>query len=174
MLVREMSRQECEELLARLSFGRLACARDNQPYIAPMYFAFDQGHLYGFATMGQKIAWMRLNPLVCVEADEVLSHNRWASVSFEEATKNIRTSRNTLTGGNRPNRRWRRSGLVGGTLQLQPPRPAQPSTPLSRHFIASMSKRSVVVVLHPILLKAAGPFLSRDCWVRDSPIQPWQ
>ena len=31
MLVREMSRAECEELLARLSFGRLACARDNQP-----------------------------------------------------------------------------------------------------------------------------------------------
>ena len=88
MLVREMSRPECEDLLARLSFGRLACARDNQPYIAPMYFAFDQGHLYGFATMGQKIAWMRLNPLVCVEADEVLSHNRWASVvvrgSYEE------------------------------------------------------------------------------------------
>ena len=88
MLVREMSRSECEELLARLGFGRLACARDNQPYIAPMYFAFEQGHIYGFATMGQKIAWMRLNPQVCVEADEVLSHNKWASVvvqgSYEE------------------------------------------------------------------------------------------
>ena len=88
MLVREMSRTECEELLARLSFGRLACARDNQPYVAPMYFASDRGHLYGFATMGQKIAWMRSNPLVCVEADEVLSHSKWQSVvvlgSYEE------------------------------------------------------------------------------------------
>jgi hypothetical protein len=75
-----MSRQECEDLLARLAFGRLACARDNQPYIAPMYFASEPGHLYGFATMGQKIAWMRLNPLVCVEADQVLSHTEWSSV----------------------------------------------------------------------------------------------
>jgi uncharacterized protein len=88
MLVREMSRSECEGLLARLGFGRIACARDNQPYIVPMYFASDPGHLYGFTTMGQKIEWMRLNPLVCVEADEVLSHSKWASVvvqgSYEE------------------------------------------------------------------------------------------
>jgi uncharacterized protein len=80
MLVREMSRTECEDLLARLNIGRLACARDNQPYVVPIYFAPEPGCLYGFSTMGQKIEWMRLNPLVCVEADEVLSHSEWASV----------------------------------------------------------------------------------------------
>ena len=37
MLVSEMSHQECEKLLARLGVGRLACVRDNQPYIVPMY-----------------------------------------------------------------------------------------------------------------------------------------
>lgn len=80
MLVREMSQKECEGLLARLGFGRLACARNNQPYVLPIYFASDSGLLYGFATMGQKIEGMRLNPLVCVEADEVLSDTEWASV----------------------------------------------------------------------------------------------
>ena len=80
MLVTEMNRQECESLLARLSFGRLACTRDNQPYVVPIYFAAEPGRLYGFSTMGQKIEWMRLNPLVCVEADEVLSPTEWASV----------------------------------------------------------------------------------------------
>jgi nitroimidazol reductase NimA-like FMN-containing flavoprotein (pyridoxamine 5'-phosphate oxidase superfamily) len=30
--------------------------------------------------MGQKIEWMRSNPLVCVEVDEVRSHIDWASV----------------------------------------------------------------------------------------------
>ncbi len=80
MLVKEMSKRECEDLLARLGFGRLACARNDQPYIAPMYFASEPGRLYGFATMGQKIKWMRLNPQVCLEADEVLSHTEWASV----------------------------------------------------------------------------------------------
>ena len=80
MLVREMSREECEDLLGRLDFGRLACARDNQPYVVPIYFASEPGCLYGFATMGQKIEWMRLNPLVCVEADEVRGVSEWASV----------------------------------------------------------------------------------------------
>ena len=80
MLETEMSRQECEDLLARLGLGRLACARDNQPYIVPIYFASEPGYLYGFSTMGQKIESMRLNPLVCVEADEIRSHIEWASI----------------------------------------------------------------------------------------------
>lgn len=75
-----MSKQECRDLLARLGFGRLACARNRQPYIVPLYFAYEADRLYGFATMGQKIQWMRLNPLVCIEADEVRSSNEWTSV----------------------------------------------------------------------------------------------
>jgi nitroimidazol reductase NimA-like FMN-containing flavoprotein (pyridoxamine 5'-phosphate oxidase superfamily) len=30
--------------------------------------------------MGQKVEWMRSNPLVCVEADEISGHKEWASV----------------------------------------------------------------------------------------------
>jgi uncharacterized protein len=80
MLIREMNAQECRDLLARLGTGRLGCARNNQPYVVPIYFAFQPDRLYGFSTLGQKIDWMRENPLVCVEADEVLAHNNWASV----------------------------------------------------------------------------------------------
>jgi hypothetical protein len=46
----------------------------------PIYFASEPGHLYAFSTMGQKIESMRLNPLVCVEADEIRSHIDWASI----------------------------------------------------------------------------------------------
>jgi len=80
MLVGELHSGECYELLARLGFGRLACARDNQPYIVPIYFAYEAERLYGFGTLGQKIEWMRSNPLVAVEADEVKSHLEWTSV----------------------------------------------------------------------------------------------
>jgi nitroimidazol reductase NimA-like FMN-containing flavoprotein (pyridoxamine 5'-phosphate oxidase superfamily) len=80
MLVREMDRGECLEVLTRTGFGRLGCSRENQPYIVPIYFAVDQDSLYGFATVGQKIQWMRDNPSVCVEAEEVKSHIEWASV----------------------------------------------------------------------------------------------
>jgi nitroimidazol reductase NimA-like FMN-containing flavoprotein (pyridoxamine 5'-phosphate oxidase superfamily) len=60
--------------------GRLACAHDGQPYITPIYFAYDDNYLYGFSTLGQKITWMRANPLVCVEVDELASPQDWTTV----------------------------------------------------------------------------------------------
>lgn len=98
MLIHEMTPEECREALMHADFGRLACARDGQPYVVPVYFAYDaqhdreyQGrHLYLFSPLGQKIEWMRLNPLVCVEIDDVKSYNQWQSVvilgRYEELT----------------------------------------------------------------------------------------
>ena len=80
MLIQELSRQESLDVLARAHLGRLACAHKTQPYIVPVYFAYDDGYLYGFSTVGQKIEWMRANPKVCVEADEVVSPQQWVSV----------------------------------------------------------------------------------------------
>ena len=58
----------------------MACAEGNQPYVVPVYFVYDKDALYSFSTVGQKIEWMRANPLVCVEADEVVSAQQWVSV----------------------------------------------------------------------------------------------
>ena len=80
MLMSEMTRNECRDLVTRLGFGRLACAHQNQPYIVPIYFAYEPDRLYGFATLGRKVEWMRSNPLVSVQVDEVISHFRWSSV----------------------------------------------------------------------------------------------
>jgi uncharacterized protein len=80
MVIDPLNRQECDDLLARIGFGRLACARDNQPYIVPIYFAHQPGRLYGFATVGQKIEWMRSNPRVCIQVDDVSGPDQWASV----------------------------------------------------------------------------------------------
>jgi nitroimidazol reductase NimA-like FMN-containing flavoprotein (pyridoxamine 5'-phosphate oxidase superfamily) len=89
MFIHEMSGAECNDALSRAKFGRLACANDNQPYVLPLNFAFDGGtYLYFFTTVGQKIEWMRSNPSVCFEIDEVTNHNHWTSVivfgSYEE------------------------------------------------------------------------------------------
>ena len=80
MLVTQMSEEECRHLLARLGFGRLATSFEGQPYIVPIYFAYDCDRLYSFSTVGRKVEWMRTNPRVCVEADEVVSHFLWSSV----------------------------------------------------------------------------------------------
>jgi len=77
-----MSQQECLQVLARARLARLACARENQPYVVPVYLAYHEasGCLYGFTTPGQKVEWMRANPLVCVEVDEITDYDQWASV----------------------------------------------------------------------------------------------
>lgn len=85
MVIQEMSKEECLRTLSRERFARLACTRMNQPYIVPIYYAYhkaedDEPCLYGFTTAGQKIEWMRANPLVCVEWDEVTKFDQWVSV----------------------------------------------------------------------------------------------
>ncbi len=88
MLIQEVAKEQCEELIGEVGFWRLACTFEGQPYIVPLYLAYAPGELYGFATMGQKIDWMRANPQVCVETDNVHSQTDWWSVvvqgRFEE------------------------------------------------------------------------------------------
>ena len=82
MVIREMSREECLRVLAGARLARLACAHENQPYVVPVYLAYHEasGCLYGFTTPGQKVEWMRANPLVCVEVDEIAAYDQWVSV----------------------------------------------------------------------------------------------
>src|SRR5271165_4644927 len=80
MIIQEMTDNECAAALGQTDFGRLACARGQQPYIVPIYFSYDGEHLYGVTTLGQKIEWMRSNPLVCLEIDERTNHYQWMSV----------------------------------------------------------------------------------------------
>jgi nitroimidazol reductase NimA-like FMN-containing flavoprotein (pyridoxamine 5'-phosphate oxidase superfamily) len=80
MQLREMTLNECLNHLARTSLGRLACAHQNQPYVTPIYFAYREPCLYGFTTPGLKVEWMRLNPLVCIEVDQVDQRNQWMSI----------------------------------------------------------------------------------------------
>ena len=82
MLVHRMSPGECRGLLARARLGRLACARSEQPYVVPVsiYYDVEDDAVYGFATMGKKIRWMRDNPLVCLEVEEIVSRADWRTV----------------------------------------------------------------------------------------------
>ena len=80
MLIHELTRQECLDLLARVHIGKLACAQGMQPYIVPIHFAYENFALYIFSMVGKKIEWMRANPLVCVEADDIVSAEQWTSV----------------------------------------------------------------------------------------------
>jgi uncharacterized protein len=82
MIVHDVSAEACRELLGRTHLVRLACAQGDQPYIVPAFLYFEPGEdcLYGFAFHGQKIDWMRANPNVCVEVEEIVDQYHWTTV----------------------------------------------------------------------------------------------
>jgi nitroimidazol reductase NimA-like FMN-containing flavoprotein (pyridoxamine 5'-phosphate oxidase superfamily) len=82
MLIHELNAAECLDILKGSHLGRLGCARYDQPYIVPIHFSFDpEGHcLYAFSALGQKIDWMRENPKVCLEVEDIADKNHWTTV----------------------------------------------------------------------------------------------
>jgi len=80
MQIRALSSLECSKVLAESRLARLACVKDERPYIVPIYFAYANNHLYSFSMPGQKIVWMRSNPHVCVQVSERGTGPRWKSV----------------------------------------------------------------------------------------------
>jgi uncharacterized protein len=82
MLIHDLTSAECLEILGRTHVGRLGCAHENQPYVVPILFSFDADRrcIYGFSAIGQKVRWMRDNPKVCVELDDIADKDHWTTV----------------------------------------------------------------------------------------------
>jgi nitroimidazol reductase NimA-like FMN-containing flavoprotein (pyridoxamine 5'-phosphate oxidase superfamily) len=80
MLINEMTKRECREVLAQASIGRLGCSLGDQPYIVPVCLAYESDSIYVFSTFGKKIEWKRANPKVCVQIDEIADQSQWVSV----------------------------------------------------------------------------------------------
>ena len=95
MRIIEISQHECSELLKRVSFGRLGCALDNQPYVVPVRFSYEPDCICIFSTVGQKIAWMRQNPKVCLQADEIGNDSTWLSVIVMGTYLELRETQHT-------------------------------------------------------------------------------
>lgn len=82
MRVHELSAGECWEVLSRSHVGRLACARGDQPYVVPISFSYDvlANCVFSFSAVGKKVDWMRENPKVCLEVEEVADRFNWTTI----------------------------------------------------------------------------------------------
>jgi nitroimidazol reductase NimA-like FMN-containing flavoprotein (pyridoxamine 5'-phosphate oxidase superfamily) len=82
MLIHELTPTECREGLSRTNVARLACSRKEQPYVVPVSFAYDTDSncLFSFSTIGRKVDWMRENPKVCVEVEDVADRFHWTTI----------------------------------------------------------------------------------------------
>jgi uncharacterized protein len=84
-----ISEQDCSDFLKRVSTGRLACSLNGEPYVVPISFAYEPGRIYVFSTVGQKVKWMRQNPRVCLQADEIRGYGEWMSVIVNGAYQEL-------------------------------------------------------------------------------------
>lgn len=83
MIIRELSTAQCTVLISANRLARLACARDNQPYVVPFFYAFADSHAYAFTMPGKKLEIMRSNPSVALLVEEHGSGRGWKSVIAE-------------------------------------------------------------------------------------------
>jgi hypothetical protein len=83
MRIHDMDRLEIGSMLERVHLGRLACALDGQPHVTPLFFIHEGESLFAFSTRGRKIDWMRQNPNVCVEFEEVQNPHEWSVLLVE-------------------------------------------------------------------------------------------
>lgn len=56
MFIHYRTEADCRHELTQARAGRIVCARDRQPYLAPIYFACDADHCHAFSTIGQERA----------------------------------------------------------------------------------------------------------------------
>jgi nitroimidazol reductase NimA-like FMN-containing flavoprotein (pyridoxamine 5'-phosphate oxidase superfamily) len=92
MWINQLTEAECEAVLQRATIARLATCVDDRPYVVPISITFEReggaAFLYSFANLGQKVRWMRRNPLVAAEIEELVDRVHWTTVlvsgRFEE------------------------------------------------------------------------------------------
>ncbi len=76
----ELSPEDSRELLERVRYGHLACTRDDQPYVVPIHYAYQDPHVFIFTTEGKKTGIIDDNPKVCLQVEEVTDGRHWQSV----------------------------------------------------------------------------------------------
>jgi len=75
----EMRDSEIYDLLRRINYGHLAFARDAQPYVVPIYYAYDDEQIYIYTTAGLKSEVIKSNPKICLQIEEILDDGAWRS-----------------------------------------------------------------------------------------------
>ncbi len=77
---RDLSREECESLLAVNHVGRLAFTFKDRTDIEPLHYVYENGWIYGRTGEGSKLTTIGHHPYVAFEVDEVRGSFDWRSV----------------------------------------------------------------------------------------------
>lgn len=78
--IRSLSREECEQVLARHHVGRIAFTFRDRVDIQPVHYALDGESLYVRTSEGHKLTMLTHNPWMAMEVDDVHGPFDWVSV----------------------------------------------------------------------------------------------
>jgi len=78
--VHELTRNECDALLARNHIGRIAFTFHDRVDLEPVHYVYSGGWLHGRTSPGTKLSTLRHHPWIAFEVDEVEGLYDWQSV----------------------------------------------------------------------------------------------
>ena len=87
-MIKQLSSTEIGDLLSKQIVGRIGCYYENEIYVVPISYAYEDNAIYCHSLEGKKMEMMRNNPKVCFQVDEMKDMGNWKSViawgDFEE------------------------------------------------------------------------------------------
>jgi nitroimidazol reductase NimA-like FMN-containing flavoprotein (pyridoxamine 5'-phosphate oxidase superfamily) len=87
-MTRLLNDAEALEVIKVSKIGRLGCIDNDEPYVVPINYLFDEGAIYSHSLPGKKIDAMRAHQRVCLQVDQIDDDFHWRSAiafgRFEE------------------------------------------------------------------------------------------
>lgn len=82
-MLNDLTSEEIDHMLTNQFFGRIGCAAEGRVLIVPVGYYYDGRFIYGLTREGTKTSFLRQNPAVCFEIDEMIDLTHWRSVVIE-------------------------------------------------------------------------------------------
>jgi uncharacterized protein len=79
-MIAQLGTKESREILADQRLGRLGCCLDNETYVVPVNYLFEDDCIYIHSLPGRKIQMLRANPRACLQVDDIVDDYNWRSV----------------------------------------------------------------------------------------------
>jgi uncharacterized protein len=76
-MIQELTAHEIDQILRRERLGRIGSTSVGHVEITPIIYGYDGDSIFGHSRFGRKIQYMRGNPEVCFEVEEVINPTSW-------------------------------------------------------------------------------------------------
>jgi nitroimidazol reductase NimA-like FMN-containing flavoprotein (pyridoxamine 5'-phosphate oxidase superfamily) len=87
-MARRLTTAEAHQLLAEETVAHLGCVANNEPYVVPINYVFEDDAIFSHSLPGLKIEALRIQPRLCLQVEQIKNNIKWRSAQvfgdFEE------------------------------------------------------------------------------------------